>query len=63
MEDNSYLPNCGDDDVLQFESTMFRVSKVREAVKFVFTNPNILSDRIEEALLGKEVNINRRNII
>ena len=64
MEDNSYLPNCGDDDALQFESNMFRVRKVREAVKFAFTNPNVLPpDKIEDALRQKEVNLKKENII
>ena len=63
MEDNSYLPNCGDDDVLQFESNMFRVRKVREAMNYVFTNPNILVDNIENALKSQQVTIHRATII
>jgi post-segregation antitoxin (ccd killing protein) len=38
MEENSYLPNCGNDDVLAVNNVMFKVSKFRDAVKSVSKN-------------------------
>lgn len=33
MEDNYYLQNCGENDVLSFGTSMFKVSKLKEEVK------------------------------
>lgn len=33
MEDNYYLQNCGEDDVLSFGTPMFKVGKLKEEVK------------------------------
>lgn len=66
MEDNSYLPNCKDDDVLIFEpEILLKVGKLREATKQAFEDrnsklPNVLSEilkshRIEVYTGGESV--------
>lgn len=36
MEDNYYLQNCGDDDVVSFGDTTYKVSKVKKALNESF---------------------------
>lgn len=62
MEDNSYLPQYGDDDVLSFASgQMFKVGKLREAVKFAFTDQNRIPYSLSDALNEKGVSVGGAN--
>jgi len=36
LEDNFYLPNSGDDDVVSFGSNVFKIGRFREAVRQAF---------------------------
>ena len=51
MEDSFYLSECGDDDVLSFEDTTFKVSKFRKAVDKSFDSDlgSTLSSRLNNA--------------
>lgn len=55
MEDNSFLPDCGDDDVLQFRSEMLRVGKVRKAVQNAFDDE--VAQTLSDSLKSQGVNI------
>lgn len=62
MEDNSYLSEYSDDDVLSFASgQMFKVGKFREAVKFAFTEQNRLPTSLTNALNEKGVSVGLSN--
>lgn len=55
MEDNSFLPDCGDDDVLQFRSEMLKVDKVRKAVQKAFDGK--VAQTLSDSLKSQGVNI------
>jgi hypothetical protein len=55
MEYNSYLQECGDDDVLSFSEGMFKVGKFRDAVEYAFTDKNKVEDSLYYALQEKRV--------
>lgn len=58
MEDNSYLPEYGDDDVLSFASgEMFKVGKFREALKSVCTEQNKVPYYLHTVLNEKGIRI------
>ncbi len=46
MEYNSYLQNCGDDDVLSFDNAMLKVGKFKDAVEYAFTDPRYLQESL-----------------
>jgi hypothetical protein len=48
MEYNSYLQNCGDDDVISFGTTMYKFDKFKSALQSVFIGN--LADVIIESL-------------
>ncbi|MFE1743813.1 KGK domain-containing protein [Coleofasciculus sp. H7-2] len=58
MEENSYLQNCGNDDVLSFNDTLFKVGKIRYAVKLAFTEPRYVPDILYVALQQNGIQIN-----
>ena len=55
MEYNSYLQNCGNDDVLSFDDAMFKVGKFKDAVEYAFTDPRYLQESFYYALQEKKV--------
>ena len=55
MEYNSYLQECGDDDVLSFSKAMFKVGKFRDAVEYAFTDKNKVEASLDYALQEKKV--------
>jgi hypothetical protein len=55
MEYNSYLQECGDDDVLSFSNAMFKVGKFREAVEYAFTDKDQVEPSLGYALRQKGV--------
>jgi hypothetical protein len=55
MEYNSYLQECGDDDVLSFSNAMFKVGKFRDAVEYAFTDNAHVKDTLYYALQEKKV--------
>ncbi len=55
MEDNSFLPDCGDDDVFQFRSEMLKVDKVRKAVQKAFDGK--VAQTLSDSLKSQGVNI------
>ncbi len=61
MKDNSYLPNCSDNDVFSFGSNtkpvMFRVSKFRDAVKQAFQKSSQVADALSQFLNSQGVEI------
>ncbi|MEP0886289.1 hypothetical protein NDI49_32665 [Trichocoleus sp. ST-U3] len=58
MEDNSYLPEYGDDDVLSLASgEMFKVGKFREALKSVCTEENKVPYSLHSLLSAKKIGI------
>jgi hypothetical protein len=57
MEYNSYLQECGDDDVLSFSNAMFKVGKLRDAVEYAFTDRNKVQDTLFYALQEKGVGL------
>jgi hypothetical protein len=58
MEDNSYLPEYGDDDVLALASgEMFKVGKFREALKSVCTEQNKIPNYLHAFLSEKGIKI------
>ncbi len=61
MEENFYLPDCGDDDVLAFNSNLVKVGKFRNIVKFAFSDPSEIPARISELLWENGVNINPKD--
>lgn len=58
MEENSYLPNCDDNDVLSFNDNLFKVSKIRYAVKLAFTEPCYIPEILHVALQQNGIQIN-----
>ncbi len=57
MEENSYLQNCSDDDVLAFApNVMFKLGLFRQAVKSAFLQQNVRNS-LSEALDSKGVKI------
>ncbi len=61
MEENSYLPDCGDDDVLAFNANLVKVGKFRDLVKFAFNDPNQIPERIFDLLRANGVYINPKD--
>ena len=60
MEDNSYLPEYGNDDVLCLESgKLFKVGKFREAVKSAFTDEKKVPSWLSSELSQEGVEVNR----
>jgi hypothetical protein len=58
MEDNSYLPEYGDDDVLSLESgKLFKVGRFREAVKSAFTDENQVPSWLSSGLRKEGVEV------
>ena len=61
MKDNSYLPNCSDDDVFSFGSNtqpvMFRVSKFRDAVRQTFQESPQIANALSQFLNSQGVEI------
>ena len=58
MEDNSYLPEYGDDDVLSFASgEMFKIGKFRQALKTVCTDQNQIPNSLHSALSTRGIKI------
>jgi hypothetical protein len=55
MEYNSYLQECGDDDVLSFSNAMFKVGKFRDAVEYAFTDKDQVQPSLGYALRQKGV--------
>ena len=55
MEYNSYLQECGDDDVLSFSNAMFKVGKFRDAVEYAFTDNAQVKATLSYALQEKKV--------
>lgn len=41
MEEEFYQSNCGEDDVLSFETAMFKVDKLRKEVEALFKKPKL----------------------
>jgi hypothetical protein len=60
-EENYYLPDYSDDDVLAFNGNLVKVGKFRDLVKFAFNDPNQISDKIFELLRGNGVYINPKD--
>ena len=58
MKENSYLPECGDDDVLAFNADLVKVGKFRDLVKFAFNDPNQIPDTLFGLLRTNGVYIN-----
>jgi hypothetical protein len=59
MEDNSYLPEYGNDDVLSLESgKLFKVGKFREALKSAFTDKDKVPYGLSSELGQKGVEVN-----
>ena len=58
MEENSYLPECGDDDVLAFNADLVKVGKFRDLVKFAFNDLNQIPDTLFGLLRTNGVYIN-----
>jgi hypothetical protein len=54
MEYNSYLQECGDDDVLSFSNAMFKVGKFRDAVEYAFTDNAQVKDSLVLRITGKK---------
>ncbi len=59
MEDKFYLNNCGEDDVLSFDSAMFKVDKLREEVngldeqfKLLNSNEVVTVDRYYQVVIS-----------
>lgn len=61
MEYNSYLPEYGDDDVLMFQETMFKVVKFRKAVEYAFNNYKYLPQNLQSSLASNNINITTQN--
>jgi len=63
MQNNSYLPGYGNDDVFSFESNtkpvpvMFKVSKFRDAMEKAFQSCQQLADVVSEFLKSQGVHI------
>lgn len=50
MEYNGYLQECGDNDVISLEPGIFKLSKIKDAVKYAFTHPHRLPKSLYSAL-------------
>ena len=61
MEENSYMSDCGDDDVLAFNSNLVKVGKFRNLVKFAFNDSKQIPGKIFELLYTNGVNINLKD--
>lgn len=59
MEYNSYLPEYGDDDVLMFQETMFKVVKFRKAIENAFNS--YLPQHLQSSLANNSINITTKN--
>ena len=57
MKDKFYLKNCGEDDVLSFGTTMFKVDKLREEVNNLL-NEYKLGEQLKNSLTEKNLHIN-----
>ncbi len=57
MEDKFYLNNCGEDDVLSFDSAMFKVEKLRKEVNGLL-NEYKLGEQLSTSLNSKNIHIN-----
>ena len=58
MEDNSFLQNFGNDDVVCSASTMFKVIKLKEAMKKAFRGSVQIA--LNEVLKSEEIEINKK---
>lgn len=56
MQDNYYLQDCGDDDVLSFRDVTFKVSKFKTAVNQSFNSR--MGSQLSNELNSQEVRIN-----
>jgi len=61
MEENSYLPDYGDDEVLAFNANLVKVGKFRDLVKFAFNDPNQIPAKIFELFWSNGVNVNLKD--
>ena len=61
MEENSYLSDCGDDDVLAFNANLVKVGKFRDLVKFAFNDISQIPSGIRDLLWNNGVNINPKD--
>jgi hypothetical protein len=54
MEYNSYLQNCGNDDVISFGSQMYKLGQVKQAFESAFTGK--IADVLIESLESQGIN-------
>lgn len=57
MEDKFHLNNCGEDDVLSFDSAMFKVCKLSKEVNELLSEYK-LGEQISKSLGSKNISIN-----
>ncbi len=62
MQDNSFLPHHNDDDVCNSKIAMFKVGKLREALKEAFKNQLQTALKKESGVVTSVVRINQYRI-
>jgi hypothetical protein len=61
MEENSYLSDCGDDDVLAFTTNLVKVGKFRNIVKLAFNDSHQIPGTLAELLRNNGVYISTKD--
>ena len=63
MELNSYLQECGDDDVIEFAGASFKLGKLKEILGFAFTNQNKVPYSVFNSFQEKGVTLGKNYLI